>query len=195
MLAMMKWIAGIGVEICIVYILMYLLGFVFVLEVFILLFVSLFILSIIFLFISPKSEKEKSVKLIAHLFASCFIFFSFIFITIRYYPLLGSDFAEGLTKEKILSLKPGMSKNDIVAIIGNPIKIIKNNNKYKFVYATPGIYREGFEFQLGLINNKLDYLYIQRNDFGVYHCNKKGCSNIFMPEALEELISYSSKKL
>lgn len=194
-LVLTRWCAVIGIEVFIVYIAMYLLGFPFVVEIFVVFSAWLFIVLILFLFISHESERIKSIKIVAKLLILCLIFFIYLFITMRYYPLLGSDFAKGITKEKILSLKHGIGKDDIINIIGNPIKIveIKNDNEYRLVYATPGIYGMGFEFDIWLIDDKIDCLYIEKDDYGVYHCDKYKCPKIFNHKALEELISYSSK--
>ena len=199
MRALVKWSAVTGAWIC--FLLMCLSNAEIVLMIIILMIffcVTLSIFSIISLMISPKSEKWELAKITAWLFFSCFVLFGFV-ITIGLYPPLGSNFAKGMTKEKILSLKLGMSKNEVIAIMGKPVGNLtfkslenKNDTVCKLVYSTPGIFDSWFEFSISLTNDKLDYIHIERYDYGVYICHERGCT-VYNPEALDELASYSTK--
>ena len=83
--------------------------------------------------------------------------------------MIGSRVAENVTKEKILSLKLGMNKEEIIKILGNPIKTDYNNGNW-LIYATPGIHGLGFEINIGISNNKLSCIHIEKNDFWIYVC-------------------------
>ena len=51
--------------------------------------------------------------------------------------MIGSRVAENITKEKILSLKLGMNKEEIIKILGNPIKTDYNNGNWLIYTRLP----------------------------------------------------------
>ena len=77
--------------------------------------------------------------------------------------MIGSRVAENVTKEKILSLKLEMNKEEVIKILGNPIETDYNNGNW-LIYATPGIHGLGFEINIGISNNKLSYIHIKKNE-------------------------------
>lgn len=161
--------------------------------------------------------KIKIISLIKRLLISVFILYNlfllFIFISMNYYAKIGSRIAPNLTKEKILSLKLGMDKDEVITILGNPIQtddgrlnllsylsgyFIKSEyiRDGYIIYADPGLFEEiggTFEFTLGISNNKLSSINIERGDYGIYVCYKDHCPGIINLEALEELCSLSHR--
>ena len=177
----------------------------------------------IFLFVliaSPFLAKGKVLKLIKKLFISIITIMNmliiFTIISYIYYPKIGIWIAPGLTKEKILSLKLGMDKDEVINILGEPIQTFYDGRNLRnllsylsgyfiksehirnghLVYADPGLFEEiagTFEFALGISNNKLSSIVIERGDYGIYVCYKNGCPGMINLEALEELCLLSHK--
>ncbi len=125
----------------------------------------------------------------------------FFVITLLYYPTIGERISSGITKEKILALNLGMNKESVIKIMGKPIKAIGRNDKAcyddrKFcslAYATSGLHGFGFAIYLNFIGNKLDEVYVKRNDFTVYLCSTQYCPGIVGKDDFEELILRSLK--
>ena len=89
----------------------------------------LFIFSLIF---APRSEQIRVIrffpKIFIPIFILCISICAFIFTTILYFPLIGSKTASGLTKEKILSLKLDMKKDEVINILGTPVKTVNEDS-------------------------------------------------------------------
>lgn len=148
------------------------------------------VLCIITLLVLSRIDEDNSFKLIIKIFIYLFTICSFcvilLFFSLKYSPMIGSRVAENVTKEKILSLKLGMNKEEIIKILGNPIKTDYNNGNW-LIYATPGIHGLGFEINIGISNNKLSCIHIEKNDFWIYVCCQNECPGIVNKSAFEEL--------
>lgn len=83
----------------------------------------------------------------------------------------------------------------VINILGEPTFIDKKEycSTYYLVYATLGLYRRGFEFDVVINDDKLVGVSVEFNDFGVYKCYKNFCYGLYNSEKLEELYSLSSK--
>lgn len=188
-----KWAATAGGLLCIIYIFNDLqsIAIIYVLGI-------LFIFSLIF---APRSEQIRIIrffpKIFIPIFILCISICAFIFTTILYFPLIGSKTASGLTKEEILSLKLDMKKDEVINILGAPVKTVnEDSDEYTHFYATPGLYGLGHEFYLDFIDNKLVGIIIELDDFLIYSCNKYECPGIIKPVrdsyTLEEFLLNSS---
>lgn len=119
-----------------------------------------------------------------------------LFIASHHFPILaGGKIAPGITKAKILSLKLGMDKEDVIMILGNPIKIIETDNSDNFtlLYATSGFLDQGFEINLYILGNKLYRTWIKLGGAGVYFCDPEMCIGVNNPSDFEKLVSLSPK--
>ena len=173
-----KWAATVGGLLCTIYIFneLQVVAIISVFGIF-------FIFSLIF---APRSEQIKVLrffpKIFIPIFIICISLCTFIFATILYFPLIGSKTASGLTKEKILSLKLDMERDEVINILGNPVKT-KNEDihGYTLFYATSGLYGLGYEFYLDFIDNKLVGIFIELDDIWIYSCYKQECKGINKP--------------
>ena len=189
-----KWAATAGGLLCIIYIFNDLqsIAIIYVLGI-------LFIFSLIF---APRSEQIRVIrffpKIFIPIFTLCISICAFIFTTILYFPLIGSKTASGLTKEKILSLKLDMKKNEVINILGEPVKTAnEDSDGYTLFYATSGLYGLGYEFYLNFIDNKLAGIFIELDDIWIYYCYRQNCQGINKPYndmyTLEKFILSSSR--
>lgn len=189
-----KWAATAGGLLCIIYIFNDLqsIAIIYVLGI-------LFIISLIF---APRSEQIRVIrffpKIFIPIFVLCISICAFIFTTILYFPLIGSKTASGLTKEKILSLKLDMKKDEVINILGAPVKTAnEDSDGYTLFYATSGLYGLGYEFYLNFIDNKLAGIFIELDDIWIYYCYRQNCQGINKPYndlyTLEKFILNSSR--
>lgn len=189
-----KWAATAGGLLCIIYIFNDLqsIAIIYVLGI-------LFIISLIF---APRSEQIRVIrffpKIFIPIFVLCISICAFIFTTILYFPLIGSKTASGLTKEKILSLKLDMKKDEVINILGAPVKTAnEDSDGYTLFYATSGLYGLGYEFYLNFIDNKLAGIFIELDDIWIYYCYRQNCQGINKPYndlyTLENFILHSSR--
>ncbi len=144
--------------------------------------------------VNRKSIKVFFLKLIkTGIFLFLFIFFWYaISILLLLYPL-GAEISSNLTKEKILSLKIGMSPSEIKKIMGEPLGLQEEGDSDYWTYASTGFLGAGFEMFIVIKDNKLYRIHIEENDLGVYQC-KANCCRIFNLKALEKMVSLSKKK-
>ena len=149
------------------------------------------------------------------IFPKVFLFFFLLYFsgpvvqtTFYSFPTLGGGkIARGITKEKILSLKPGMDKDMAISILGEPIRTDRpfvrypnGERRYPFgddhslIYATPGFLGAGFEMFLYINDNKLSVIKIVRNRELIYlYSQNFKHPNSISREDLEKLFSLSSK--
>ena len=107
------------------------------------------------------------------------------------------NIAKGVTKTKILSLKIGMTKEKVIEILGQPIKIINHGKNYKqnnidlYRYATANFSNSGLEINIEISNEKLDGIGIELDDAPFYWCYKgyaNSCPKIISPFLWKYLI-------
>lgn len=117
---------------------------------------------------------------------------------------MGSDVVSGITQEKLLSIKLGMDKNEVLDILGpdlycdiNRLNYLYNNNisSSPFVYAIPGPLRTGFEFVINISDNKLINMYIQLSDDPIYECGPKSCPGVIDKKAIDSLCLLSNSRV
>jgi len=159
---------------------------------------------IIFLILKWKMAVELTKRVFITVFLVYVLCFIFFIIHIVYFPWLGSDVVSGITQEKLLSIKLGMDKNEVLDILGpdlycdiNRLNYLYNNNisSSPFVYATPGPLRTGFEFVINISDNKLINMYIQLSDDPIYECGPKSCPGVIDKKAIDSLCLLSNSRV
>ena len=156
------------------------------------------ILCIILLFISSNHERIRFLKFISKIFISIFILsitsLAFLITTATYYPMIGGRVAPGITKEKIMSLKYGIGKDEVVKMFGKPLAD-KHDDYFgnRIYYALSGVYRDGVDFYLYYAGNTIYHIIIEKNDEYIYKCSKNECPVIFNQKKFDDFISLSSK--
>jgi len=123
------------------------------------------------------------------LFSIIFIYIASIFLDI--------NIAKGVTKTKILSLKTGMTKEKVIAILGKPIEIINHGKNYEenniklYRYANANFSNSGLEINIEISNEKLDGIGIELDDTPFYWCYNgyaNSCPKIISPFLWKYLI-------
>ncbi len=130
---------------------------------------------------------SETVRIILGIFLLILLWY-FVSALLFYFPV-GEKVANGITREKILSLRIGMDKSDIINILGFPINTYKSSSGDYLIYATPGLLGAGFEINVKIDQNKLVGIYIEESDLGVYFCDKNKCPGILKPDKFNKLIS------
>lgn len=157
----------------------------------------------VFLFVTMSvNKKTKTIEFIAKISIAIlvsyllYVWHIFTILMLIFFPFFQTECAPGITKEKVLSLKPGININEVIEILGDPLDIggsCSNEEGCRMKYATPGKFGAGFEFGLLIENNKLHGTVIELNDEYVYKCYKDNCPVIFNSWALDRLCSLSLK--
>jgi len=109
-----------------------------------------------------------------------------------YYPII----AQGLTRNKIKSIVPGMKCKDAINMLGTPISFRQDNTidnsgnrgSYStYSYASSGLLTEPFEVYMWCENEISAAMVVEHNDYGVYYCTTGRCPGIMRPELYEKL--------
>jgi len=117
---------------------------------------------------------------------SYFIYIGTYFLAQKYSFSIGNTIAKSINKNKILSLQIGMSEDNVIKLLGNPLSIKKyskkeypNYGEFKvLIYATPGLFDGGIEINLIIQDNKLKDISLDNYDVSFYLCNKENCPKI-----------------
>ncbi len=117
------------------------------------------------------------------------IFLWYLVSALFFYFPIGEKVASGITKEKIMSLKIGMNRSDVIDILGAPISTENSSSGVFLIYATPGLLGAGIEINLKINGNRLSGIYIEESDLGIYLCDRNKCPGIIQPEKFDKLIS------
>jgi hypothetical protein len=125
-----------------------------------------------------------------------FIFIFILSIIIIYIgaTFLDRDFAEGITKKKILILEPGMTKKRVVYILGKPLDITHYTKEQTgedsdaYLYARSLFMGSGVEINVALVDGKLEGIGLELDDIYFYKCYEKDCPKIISPFLWKYLI-------
>lgn len=213
-IGLVKWGTGIGGVFLVFYLLTCVMGLIISMTIFIFLCICLFFIYI-FIFFVLKKDGFISIffKTSLSIFMLWLLIFSFMYSIAWHDPMQGNRITRGITKEKIISLQPGMDKSDIIRILGEPFRTDNENRsllsyylgyfiKSKYIingyliYATSIILHgyDGFAFYVRITNNKLTGIYIKKNDFDIYSCSQRRCPNIINQKAFEEFLQLASQQ-
>jgi hypothetical protein len=92
-------------------------------------------------------------------------------------PRLGN----GVTKEGVLSLMPGMPESQVIQLIGEPLSKRRapwpRADEAVWIYGEQGLLGlgAGTEIWVTMKNGKLLAAAAERYDLGIWWCNEKGC--------------------
>ena len=134
------------------------------------------------------NEKTRKLRYFFSSVAAIFFVVSlyyFITVMLCYFPV-GAKIAHGITKEKILSLKIGMDKNQVMNILGDPLYLDNTTGGNYLVYATPGFLGAGVEINLKINNNLLYGIYIEESDLPIYYCDQEKCWGIIKADRFDK---------
>jgi SmpA/OmlA family protein len=103
---------------------------------------------------------------------------------------IGSRLAPELTKEGLLKLRPGMSEDEVVKLIGQPLEKQppsdpRWDSSWTWVYGAPGIMETGIEIGIGMHSGRLVNAGAEIHDLGVFWCRPNGCPVIWDEEGLD----------
>jgi len=110
--------------------------------------------------------------------------FVILFITLWFFPI-GNQLSKGVNQKAIASLKLGMSKKEVLSILGDPLfkektttkGIKKGFNIDLFKYGKSG-FIAGTDMDLVFENNHLNLIYIGFMDASFYYCSEGNCPGI-----------------
>ena len=109
-----------------------------------------------------------------------------------YYPII----AQGLTRNKIQSIVPGIKCKDAINMLGTPISFRQDNtidssgkkgSYTTYSYASSGILTEQFEVYMWCEDEISAAMVVEHNDYGVYYCTVDKCPGIMQPILYEKL--------
>lgn len=130
------------------------------------------------------------------------------YYSLNVYNQHGAIVAKGVSSEGLLSIRIGMTPNEIVNLIGPPlcIKYKKRNNAESgdssirmnisrhnddsemWIYARPSkVSLGGIEINLFFKNGTLSSAYAENYDLGVYKCDIEGCPTIWNQEEFNSI--------
>jgi hypothetical protein len=118
-------------------------------------------------------------------------------VTLWYFNA-GAELAAGVTRNGILALRPGMSEERIVALVGRPLferRLVAdaNNNRQTseettWLYSRTGLFGQGLQVYLSIQHEALAGVYVEDSDLLVYRCDTQKCpETIWKPEVLDLL--------
>ena len=102
---------------------------------------------------------------------------------------VGSRHAPGLSREGVLSLRPGMTTDEVTKRIGEPLQRRKSpsrDGQEIWVYGEPGLCLEGLEVYAIMEYGNLYSVSIEHFDLGAYRCNRQECPRILNAEDFEK---------
>lgn len=91
--------------------------------------------------------------------------------------------AEGITKEGLLAIHPGMAGEVVVALVGEPI----SKKDGTWIYGKPSILDNGLEIFINMSNSRVSAVSVEDHDLGVYSYQENGKQEIWKDELLEQL--------
>lgn len=102
---------------------------------------------------------------------------------------IGSEIASGLSREGLLSLRPGMTTNQVTRAVGEPLqrRAEPGRNQVIWIYGEPGFCLEGLEVYVLMQEGKVDSVHIEHFDLGVYLCDEHACPRVLDNDKLEKL--------
>ena len=113
----------------------------------------------------------------------------------------GSRLAEGVTKQGLLELRPGLSRDQVTDLIGEPLTEErdshaetagadgKSEDGVVLIYAEPGFLQGGFEMWVVMEEGRVAKAGVEEYDLAIYRCNRDECPVIWDEDALDRLDS------
>jgi len=142
-----------------------------------------------------KSILKKIIYMLFKIIKYIFIFIFSIIILYIIATFLDREFAKGVTKEKILSLEMGMTKKEVIKILGKPLEsssyVYEDKNIDIFLYAKSRFMISGVEVNLKISDNILSGIGLELDDIYFYKCYEgysNSCPKIISPFLWKYLI-------
>jgi hypothetical protein len=115
--------------------------------------------------------------------------------------LYSPKLAKGVTRAGLLALRPGMSENEIVKLIGEPLykrrmfgahpigQKSQWTGEWAWIYGEQGLFGfyGGLEISVGIEHGRLVSAGAERYDLGVWWCKPRQCPVVWDQDALAEL--------
>lgn len=98
------------------------------------------------------------------------------------YFQFGSQIAPGMGKDSLLKLRPGMSKQEVVALVGRPLGMSERAVGQELTYARPSPWWfGGISIRLQFADEKLDTLSVKDYGLLAYYCTRAraGCETVW----------------
>jgi len=120
---------------------------------------------------------------------------------------IGSKIGHGVSRDGVLAVRPGMTKEQVVALLGQPIcrrsegsegllsGVSPGGGKELWVYGQPSpVVGGGFEIYVHMAGNRMMSIAVERFDLGVYYCGLDSCPVWYSPEQdLHDLGKYATR--
>jgi hypothetical protein len=112
----------------------------------------------------------------------------------------GSRVAEGLTLERLLSLRCGMTEGEVSALLGVPLIVEQasrvpqdgsaaRSSSYRWIYATPGFLGGGLEVSVGFTaEGRVSGAGAEEHDLGLWLCRPERCPWVLNEDRLRALL-------
>lgn len=102
---------------------------------------------------------------------------------------IGSELAPKLTKEGLLNLRIGMTEQEVIKLIGSPLKKSPpweggQNRSWSWTYARSGVLGTGLEIGVAIEDGRMVGAGAAIHDLGVYLCTQEKCPDILQEEGL-----------
>lgn len=149
-----------------------------------------------------KLDPILGVKVIVCLIIILCLFWYIVSFLLFIFPV-GGSFAKDLTKNGLISLRPGMKEETVVDLIGEPLhkkkeykyvvakqagtSVHRPTGNWIWVYSDSGLWGAGYEISVAMKDDILVDVYVEVSDLGVYRCTIQQCPLILKPDELEKL--------
>jgi len=137
-----------------------------------------------------KKNIYRLLNMVKYIFLAIFLaVFAFVVST-----LLDRNIADNVTKEKILKLELGMTKEQVLKILGEPLKRIHYSKEQIgkdsdiYLYAISKFIGEGLEVNISISNGLLEGIGLEFYDDFFYKCYEDSCPKMISPLLWKYLI-------
>jgi hypothetical protein len=104
---------------------------------------------------------------------------------------VGSTMASGVTKEKLLSVRPGLEEQELTSGLGEPLRKDRvgdvdgreDPGVIEWIYAEANSYGLGYKIRIRLRDRVVASVEVKRHDLGVYVCNVVSCPDFLGGDA------------
>lgn len=112
---------------------------------------------------------------------------------------IGAEIADGINREALLELRPGMTEQEVLQLIGPPLdkrhrypshptgEAPQRDGYTSWIYGKPGYCEGGLEIAVGIQSGRVVAVGVELYDLGVYRCNQDQCPVVWDAAALNRL--------
>jgi len=98
-----------------------------------------------------------------------------------------SRFAKGVSQERLLSVTPDMTHEQVLGILGAPLSKTMYGAVEAWVYGSPGLLDDGLEIFINFENGRTTNIAVENHDTTVYAFVKGGTPTVQRPECMNGL--------